>query len=123
MATILVLDDDQSLLGFLEHALELAGHKVITAVNGMKAIRIVEIRQVDLLLTDIFMPDKEGLETIAEVRTRHPNLPIIAMSGGGQNELGFSLETAQQVGANVALVKPFTLDQVTDAIDLALAKN
>jgi CheY-like chemotaxis protein len=81
MAKILVIDDDPGMRRVTSRALEAAGHVVAVYANGRGAVRDIEKDPPDLLITDIFMPEMEGLETIREARTRRPSLPIIAMSG------------------------------------------
>jgi YesN/AraC family two-component response regulator len=82
MAKILVFDDEPSILLMLKKMLEKAGHEVDVALNGREGMEIFEINKPDLLITDIIMPQKEGLETILELRRKYPELKIIAISGG-----------------------------------------
>ncbi len=84
MAKIFVFDDEISILIMLKKLLERAGHVVETALNGKEGIELFEKGEPDLLITDIIMPEKEGLETIFLLRKKYPELKIIAISGGGR---------------------------------------
>ncbi len=84
MAKILVLDDEPSILLMIKKMLEKAGHEVEIALNGKEGMKLFEKNRPDLLITDIIMPEKEGLETIFELRKSCPELKIIAISGGGR---------------------------------------
>ena len=81
MAKIFVIDDDPAMRRVTSRALEAAGHVVAVHADGRGAVRAIETDPPDLLITDIFMPEMEGLETIREARVRRPALPIVAMSG------------------------------------------
>ena len=83
MARILVIDDEEPIRWLLSKILRTARHEVLQAGNGREGIEICERNAVDLVITDIVMPDTEGLETIRELRRRHPSLKIFAMSGAG----------------------------------------
>jgi CheY-like chemotaxis protein len=115
MARILIVDDDDSGRFMLTEALLDAGFEVLEAQNGKEALEVQALQNADLLITDLLMPEKEGLETIREFRKKYPGLPIIAMSGGGFIEADGYLEMAKRVGASSVLKKPFT------ATDLLLA--
>lgn len=84
MATILVIEDNDELRRMLDCALRSSGLDVIQAENGLKGLRALEIMPVDLVLTDVLMPDMDGIEVVSALRKSHPGLPVIAMSGGGQ---------------------------------------
>ena len=84
MAKILVIEDDSSFRNVLVQMLARAGYEVRQAGDGNQAVEVCASFDPDLVLTDIIMPDKEGLETIQELLSMHPNLRIIAMSGGGK---------------------------------------
>ncbi|MCH8809524.1 MAG: response regulator, partial [Proteobacteria bacterium] len=84
MARILIIDDEDELRSMLRQMLEQAGHEVTEAVNGAEGIRLYEQDRPDLIITDIIMPEKEGVETIIALRRADPDLPIIAISGGGR---------------------------------------
>jgi CheY-like chemotaxis protein len=127
MANILVVDDNAELREALLDVLGAAGHTVITAGNGTKAVELVETKGIALVVTDLFMPEREGIETIIELRRRYPRLRIIAMSGGGGGRVGEALapernlQMARKLGATATLAKPFTPQQLTDAVTAVLA--
>lgn len=100
--------------------LEYAGHTVVTATDGFKALAAVEAGNFDLVITDIIMPGKEGIEIIMELRRRHPLLKIIAMSGGGRVGAISYLELAEKLGALHTLEKPFNQAVLIEAVDTVL---
>ncbi len=120
MAHILVIDDDPHLRMMLRRTLEHAGHVVTEAEDGDAGLMMAEAEPPDLVLTDIFMPRMEGLETIMGLRRRHRGLPVIAMSGGGARGALEHLTTADKMGAAFTLAKPFTRDDVLAAVQLVL---
>jgi CheY-like chemotaxis protein len=119
--TILLVDDDESFRPMLHATLERCGYDVVAATNGNEALALYRQREVDLVITDLIMPDKEGLETIAELRREAPGVRIIAMSGGGRNTPNAYLHVAKQFGAAQVLPKPFSTQELLDAIHGALA--
>jgi len=122
MATILVVDDDDKIRKLLKRALEKAGHRVLEASNGKMALSIHIKDNPELVITDIVMPEKEGLETIAELKERDPVVKIIAMSGGGRGKSGGYLQMAEMFGADGTLEKPFlTGELVTKVADILSA--
>jgi len=120
MARILVVDDEEIIRFTLRQILEKAGHEVLEAANGQDALDSYEEHRVDLVITDIIMPEKEGIETIVELRQRQPDLRIIAVSGGGRTRTLDYLEIAERLGADGALAKPLNRQAVIDAVDKAL---
>ncbi len=121
MSTILVIDDDSQVLQVLSEMLRLEGHEVTMAENGREAMRCYDTQAFDLVITDIIMPDREGLETIADLRQRSKSLPIIAISGGGRSGSMDYLETARYLGADTTLSKPFGREELIRAVNAALA--
>ncbi|MCR9279625.1 MAG: response regulator [Pseudomonadaceae bacterium] len=115
-ATILLIDDDEQVLNVLGEMLRLEGHEVYTAENGMIALAILSREAFDLVITDLIMPEKEGLETIADIRREFGALPIIAISGGGRGGPMNYLETARYIGADKALKKPFQRRELIAAV-------
>jgi CheY-like chemotaxis protein len=115
MAKIIMIDDDHAMLRMTRRVLESGGHAVDAYENGRAAIDHLEREAPDLLITDIFMPDVEGLETIRRARTLWPDLPIIAMSGASF-EAGDYLEIAEQLGAFASLKKPFAPAELLDLV-------
>jgi len=123
MARILIIDDEDELRSMLRRMLEQAGHEVTEAVNGAEGIELYERDRPDLIITDIIMPEKEGVETIIALRRADPDLPIIAISGGGRLEATDFLPMARKLGARRTLSKPFRRDQLLEAVDECLAKD
>jgi len=106
-ARILVADDEPAVRGFLRAVLEQRGYEVIEAANGKQALQWVRAGQVDVVITDLVMPEQEGIETIRTLRRDLPGVGIIAISGafGGQ-----FLKTAQMLGADAVLSKPVSAE-------------
>lgn len=120
MAKILVIDDEPSILLMLKKMLEKAGHEVDLALNGREAMELFENNKPDLLITDIIMPEKEGLETILELRKKHRELKIIAISGGGRIGPDGYLPSAKLLGANMVFQKPLIQKEFMQAVALLL---
>lgn len=122
MAKILVIDDDPSMRRATARALEAAGHTVAAHENGRGAVQEIEKQPPDLLVTDIFMPEMEGLETIREARKRQPGLPIIAISGASFEDLDLDyLAIAEKFGAVASLKKPFRPAELIELVNRLLA--
>jgi DNA-binding NtrC family response regulator len=116
MIKILVIEDDNAFRTVLVTMLERAGYEVLQAENGNEALRHCQNSNPDLVLTDIIMPDKEGLETIQELLNLRPNMKIIAMSGGGRFGPNSYLPLAEKLGAKKTLQKPFMRDELLSSI-------
>ena len=114
---VLIVDDNLELLESLALVLKSAGHEVDTAPSAERALATQRERPADVLITDIFMPDIDGLEAIAAFRSAWPRLKIIAMSGGGRTAKGNYLETARIAGADAMLRKPFAPDRLLTMLD------
>ena len=121
MSAILIVDDDTSVLDVMSEMLRLEGHQVTVAENGEQAVSCVSRDEFDLVITDLIMPEKEGLETIADIRRQYAEIPIIAISGGGRLGPNDYLETARFIGANATLAKPFARTELIKAVDSLLA--
>jgi DNA-binding response OmpR family regulator len=116
-ARILVVDDNASLRRLLAAPLARAGHEVIEAADGAEACRICREVDVDLVILDLFMPVKDGIETMVELRAFAPGIPIIAMSGGGADASSLDLLNASELlGAALSIRKPFTMDEMLEAV-------
>jgi YesN/AraC family two-component response regulator len=112
---ILIIDDEGAILRMVRLALEKAGYEVLDASNGIEGLDIYHEALPDLVITDIFMPEMEGLEMIMALRRENKNIKIIAISGGGTN--GFDhLPTAIKLGALRAVAKPFTQKELLGAV-------
>src|SRR6266436_7023931 len=116
VARILVMDDDALLRGALRVALEAAGYEVLEAADGQAGLRLQREQGADLVLVDIFMPERDGLEVIRALRAEHPQPKIVAMSGGGRTGQIEVLEAAAALGASRTLVKPFEPRQLLTVI-------
>jgi DNA-binding response OmpR family regulator len=110
--SVLVVDDELSLREMLERALTLAGIKVDAAEDGDKALAKLEANRYDAVITDIVMPDRDGVELIMKIRDRWPDTFIIAMSGGGRIGADKFLDLAKALGADRTLAKPFKPSQI-----------
>ena len=119
MAKVLVADDCAHMRNVLRLALERRGHEVIVAVNGGAAIEKAKTEAVDILVTDIFMPEEDGIGAILDFKRNHPAIKIIAMTGEGRfpAETGTLLDYMQQIGADYAFEKPFQLDTFLDTVE------
>lgn len=112
MARVLIVDDNDDFRALLRTALELEGFEVAAAANGTDALHSMRQAPADIVVTDLFMPDKDGLETILEIRQRHPQAKIVAMSGW-QSVRGVDyLSVAREIGAVHVVRKPFDLDEL-----------
>ncbi len=116
MATIYVFDDEPSILLMIKKMLEKAGHEVGIALNGREGMELINEKIPDLIITDIIMPEKEGLETIMELRKKHPGLKIIAISGGGRFGPEGYLPGAKLLGADLVFQKPLVQKEFLNAI-------
>ncbi|MDT9546446.1 MAG: response regulator [Chlorobium sp.] len=106
---ILVIDDDPAVRKFICTTLKREGHQVIEAGDGITGIQMLnENKGITLMITDLIMPEKEGIETIMEVRKTHPDIKIIAISGGGKVGPENFLVLADALGADATLKKPFS---------------
>jgi DNA-binding NtrC family response regulator len=117
---ILVVDDDASIRRTLNILLTKAGYEVIQASDGLEAVRLWRDRGGDLVITDLHMPQKDGIETIIELLSHSPGLRIIAMSGGGQTKRLDLLGNMALLGTVLTIEKPFTLAEMMAVVGRAL---
>lgn len=122
MQRILLIDDDHHILLMIKKMLERAGFEVYLSSNGVEGLELFRKYPFDLVITDIIMPEKEGLETIREMKRMRSDLKIIAMSGGGKVSSDNYLDTAKIFGAAKILTKPFTQKQMVSAVHELLIK-
>lgn len=115
MGRILVVDDDRGMAAAIGAALEFGGHQVQIAHDGQTAIALYRQAPADLVITDIYMPDKDGIETILELRDEFPDVKIIAISGGGSIQFD-QLPEAALLGAQRVFAKPLDLDRMLEAV-------
>ena len=120
--SILVIDDEQLIRLQIRSALELEGYVVHEAANGNEGLARIAEAAPDVVITDILMPDKEGIETILELRRTHPKIRIIAISGGGRTGNKDFLRTAKHLGADRTLAKPFGLAELLRLVRDVLAE-
>ncbi len=116
MNRILVVDDDPQILQLLRELLEQNGYYVEEAGNGEDALELNQKQAFDLVITDIVMPGKEGIQTIQELRKKNPHLKIIAISGGGYSASTVYLDMAEKMGANLTITKPFDLNLLINMV-------
>jgi len=126
MTTLLIVDDEQDIRENLVEFFTLEDFEIFSAANGFDALRIIEQQAIDIVIIDLFMPVKDGIETIGELRKRWPDLKIIAMSGGParftHNNLGDDLlYAATEIGADASLQKPFSLNDAGATVKSLLA--
>jgi DNA-binding response OmpR family regulator len=121
MAKLLLVDDNQELLGIQCEFLRMAGHEVATACNGNEAIGQAAKEKFDLMITDIIMPDKDGIEVIVALRKSMPGLKVIAISGGGRLNAKDYLGIAEKLGAAATMAKPFSGSELVATVERVLA--
>jgi len=121
MARILVIDDDPDTRAMLEQTLKPAGYEVISAADGREGVERYRASPADLVITDLYMPNQDGSETIRELRSSFPEVAIIAMSGTPNT--GTMLSIAQNVAAVGILRKPFVADELIAAVARALGEQ
>jgi CheY-like chemotaxis protein len=120
MIRILLVDDDDMSRGAIHKMLERAGYAVESTSDGDEVIRMYGQQEADLVITDLIMPDKDGLEIIQDLRRLNPQVRILAISGGGRVDANEYLAVARKFGAVEVLSKPFTKDDLRKAVDAAL---
>ena len=126
MAKILVIDDEEDIRNVLKTVLERAGYEVDVAANANEGLDLLRANRPDLVITDIIMPGKDGVETVYDIRMEFPNTKIIVISGGGNvapmeyepSAIATTayLASAAAAGADISLTKPFERDELLNAI-------
>lgn len=114
--SILVIDDDENIRRLLRAILEPEGYQVLEASDGNQGVKEYQRSPTDLVITDLIMPGKEGIETIRDLRREFPNVKIIAVSGGGRIGPDSYLKMAKGVGALCTLSKPIDRSGLLDAV-------
>ena len=122
MARVLVIDDDEEHRTLVRHMLVGEGHQVDEALDGAEGLRLFGKSPPDLVLTDINMPGLDGHEVITAIRVLHPEVPIIAVSGGGAIAKDELLVKASALGAVEIIMKPFEFTQLVGAVKRALSR-
>jgi CheY-like chemotaxis protein len=116
MASILLIDDDDSVRAVLCATLTHFGHTVTEARNGKEGLDLYPKSKADLVITDIIMPEKEGLEVVTALRSANPSVKIIAISGGGRTRSSDNLKMARLLGAARVIAKPFSAAELIAAV-------
>lgn len=116
MARILIADDEEALSLLLERALTVAGHTAQRAKDGNAALAILKTAPIEVAIVDLYMPGKDGIETIIEIRRQFPAVKIIAISGSVPKTSDAILLMAQKLGAHLTLAKPFSMDEILEAV-------
>ena len=116
MTRILLIDDEEQIRLTIGALLRIAGYEVITAADGQEGLDLFRLQPVDLVITDVLMPRMDGAETIAALRRLRPGLKVIATYGGGRVSGTNPVATAQRLGADRLLAKPFTAEEINAAI-------
>ena len=122
MACILIIDDEQAITSVLRRILERAGHQVLVAANGKIGMDLYAAHPVNLIITDILMPEQDGLEVVMQLRGKSSDVKILAMSGGGKYGLMNFLDVAKKLGADGLISKPFTHQQILDEVHRLLER-
>lgn len=123
MANILVVEDDVFVADMLSQVLTRAHHHVKTAKDGEDAVAVLKTFEPDVMVTDILMPKKSGTTLISEVKAEHPNMEIIAISGGGRADPIGYLDLSEELGAAISFAKPVDNDAILMSIDLLLSQK
>ena len=123
MAYILIIDDDPQVCSLLKQVFEDEGYTVQSALNGVEGINRYRDKPAELVILDILMPEKEGLETIVDLRREFPHVKIIAMSAGSERAKINLLDLARRLGAQHTITKPFDLLAITDLVAKLLKKG
>lgn len=113
---ILVIDDEPTALDLLRRILEMNGYEVLSAANGQKGVELFHQYPCDLVITDMVMPIKDGLQTILDLRSIAPYLPVIAISGGGAISKERYLAVAGYLDNVLTIAKPFAIEDITEAV-------
>lgn len=116
MTRILLIEDDSDLRTLLVQVLTRGGYEVIEARNGEEAVHLFRQAPTDLVVTDLLMPEKDGFETLMELRAENPAPKILAMSGGGELSAAIYLRMAGRLGVACVLAKPFTTAEFLGAV-------
>lgn len=114
---ILIAEDEKEIANGIKTLLEQKGHDVFVATDGHEALAFVNQNQTDVIITDIIMPEMDGIELIIKIRKQFPEIKIIAISGGGRISAEDHLESAHKLGAFITLKKPFSFHQLMMALE------
>lgn len=123
MADIIIIDDEPALRSTMRKILGRAGHTIREAADGDEGIRLFREKPPDLVVTDLFMPEKEGMETIQELRDEATDVKILAVSGGATVDPSGPLGDAELFGADGSLAKPFTVEELQEKVEELLGES
>ena len=121
MTQILIIEDDQTMRDVMARALRMHGYDVDVAKDGAEGLAMWDAKRPDAVVTDVLMPNVDGIETILALRSRDPDVRIVAVSGGDSRASFLALDSASDLGATVVLPKPFSPDELASAVRLVLA--
>lgn len=121
-ARLLVVDDDADMRNLISRMLHREGHEITHAANGREALKCLAAHDYDLVLSDLFMPETDGIELIREVPRRSPGTPVLILSGADDTSHGHLLRAARMLGAIGAIAKPVSAADLRGAVRAALAQ-
>ena len=121
MDSVLIIEDDDFVQNMLKQTFERAGYEVATASNGLVGLQLYHCKPFDVVITDLIMPEMEGIETITSLRKSNPKVQVIAISGGGRNNPQDYLELAQKLGAKKTFTKPVDRHKLLAAVKELIA--
>ena len=123
MKHILVIDDEASVLSLFGQFLENAGYSVALAPDGQAGLRLLKQQKPDLIITDIMMPEMDGLELLMKVQKQYPGIPVIAISGGMKSQPANFLPQARKFGAQHVFIKPIELSELLNVVQKLLSDS
>ena len=123
MARILIIDDEPQIRSMLTLMLEREGYEIVEAADGVAGIKIYRQNPADLIITDLIMPNKDGIGMIIDLKKEFPDVKIIAMSGGGLNKPDGYLKGAKKLGAACTLTKPIDREEMLNAVRETLKES
>ncbi|MBF0094519.1 MAG: response regulator [Alphaproteobacteria bacterium] len=117
MATVLIVDDEKGIRDLLRKVLEKLGYRVVTAADGNEGLAVFRLERPELVITDIIMPNREGIEAITVMKRENPGVKVLAISGGGRAHAMDLLAVAPSAGADATLEKPFRASDLLEWIE------
>ncbi len=121
---VLIVEDDAMLRRYLEDALQECGYATHAACNGREAMQWLHSHHVDIVLTDVLMPEQDGVRLVAELKRQQADLPVVAMSGRGRADLSVdSLSLVRAMGVEATLEKPFSLAELERTLAFVLSRH
>lgn len=123
MPRILVVDDDSQVREMLAEMLRRVGHDLATAATGRDGLEALRDGPFDIVILDMIMPDMNGVDTIRLIRSEHPTVAVVALSGGGSFKRFDLLEQAEELGVEAVLTKPVDWEEITTAVESAMGRQ